>query len=184
MAAIPHSLKVEHDELHEELARATREPGAVGEAARAVAKVLHAHFVKEEQFAMPPLGALAAAARDDTVPGREEVIAQAKRVADELPRMLAEHREIVAALAHLESTAREAGKPEHARFAEKLRLHAQTEEEVLYPAAILVGRVLAGSRATKKPPARKKRPAPRKRPAPPVRRPDRNRKAPRQPPRR
>jgi len=32
--------------------------------------------------------------------------------------------------------------PEHARFAEKLMLHAQTEEEVLYPAAILVGEYL------------------------------------------
>jgi hypothetical protein len=32
--------------------------------------------------------------------------------------------------------------PEHARFAEKLMFHAQTEEEVLYPAAILVGEYL------------------------------------------
>ena len=30
-------------------------------------------------------------------------------------------------------------RPEFARFAEKLILHARTEEEVLYPAAILVG---------------------------------------------
>jgi hypothetical protein len=30
----------------------------------------------------------------------------------------------------------------HARFAEKLMLHAKTEEEVLYPAAILVGEYL------------------------------------------
>lgn len=30
-------------------------------------------------------------------------------------------------------------KEEHAEFAHKLMLHAQTEEEVLYPAALLVG---------------------------------------------
>ena len=142
MTAIPHSLKLEHHELHEELARIVREPGPVGEAAREVARVLHPHFVKEEEFAMPPLGALEALARGEKVPDAAAVIAQARRVADELPQMLAEHRDVVRALEGLEEAARTAGKPEHAHFAEKLRLHARTEEEVLYPAAILVGRAL------------------------------------------
>jgi hypothetical protein len=135
---------MEHHELHEELARATREPGPVGEAARGVAKVLHPHFVREEEFAMPPLGALAALARGEKVADAATVIAQARRVADELPQMLAEHRQIVVALERLQEAAIAAGKPEHAHFAEKLKLHAQTEEEVLYPAAILVGRALEG----------------------------------------
>ncbi|HEX2825853.1 MAG TPA: hypothetical protein VHP37_05875 [Burkholderiales bacterium] len=39
--AIPLPLTLEHEELHEQLRKATRESGAVGEAARAVAKVLH-----------------------------------------------------------------------------------------------------------------------------------------------
>ena len=144
MTAIPHPLRMEHHELHEELARATREPGPVGEAARGVAKVLHPHFVREEEFAMPPLGALAALARGEKVADAATLIAQARRVADELPQMLAEHRQIVVALERLQEAAIAAGKPEHAHFAEKLKLHAQTEEEVLYPAAILVGRALEG----------------------------------------
>jgi hypothetical protein len=145
MTAIPHSLKVEHDELHEELARAAREPGPLGEAARAVANVLHPHFVKEEEFAMPPLGVAAAAARGEKVADAAEVIAQARRVEEEWPGMLAEHREIVEALEGLEKAAQQANRPEYSRFAEKLKLHAEFEEEVLYPAAILVGRVLAGA---------------------------------------
>jgi hypothetical protein len=52
---IPHSLRVEHEELHAELAKATREGGQVGEAAKAVAKVLHPHFLREEEYALPPL---------------------------------------------------------------------------------------------------------------------------------
>ena len=142
MNAIPRSLKLEHEELHQELLRATREPGAVGEAARGVAKALHPHFVKEEEFAMPPLGALAAVAGGDKVADAAALIAQARRVAEELPQMLAEHRDIVGTLERLEAAAREAGKPEYERFAAKLKLHARTEEEVLYPAAILVGRAL------------------------------------------
>jgi len=36
-------------------------------------------------------------------------------------------------------TAVAAGQPDAERFAEELRVHAETEEQVLYPAAILVG---------------------------------------------
>lgn len=53
---IPKPMKLEHDELHLELAKATKEPGCIGEAAKAVAKVLHNHFVNEEAYAIPPLG--------------------------------------------------------------------------------------------------------------------------------
>jgi hypothetical protein len=48
----------------------------------------------------------------------------------------------VTALRRLISAAKREKKPEHARFAEKLMLHAKTEEEVLYPAAILIGEYL------------------------------------------
>ena len=51
---IPRSLKIEHEELHEELAKATKESGKIGDAAKAVANVLHPHFTKEEEYALPP----------------------------------------------------------------------------------------------------------------------------------
>ena len=56
--------------------------------------------------------------------------------------MLREHQAVVAALAQLAAAAEKEKLPEHARFAEKLALHAKTEEDVLYPAAILVGEYL------------------------------------------
>ena len=57
--------------------------------------------------------------------------------------MLAEHERIVGALAKLRAAARAAGAVEYERFAEALVLHAQTEEQVLYPAAILIGEHVA-----------------------------------------
>lgn len=57
----------------------------------------------------------------------------------ELPKMLEEHKQIVAALEVLVKHATEEHHPEVAEFAEKLMLHAQTEEEVSYPTAILIG---------------------------------------------
>jgi hypothetical protein len=44
---IPLILKAEHEELHGELARATKAGGRTVEAAKAVAKLMHPHFVKE-----------------------------------------------------------------------------------------------------------------------------------------
>ena len=61
------------------------------------------------------------------------------RLKAELSQMLAEHKSIVAALERLSEAAKKAGKMEYAEFAEALMLHAKTEEEVLYPASILIG---------------------------------------------
>ena len=139
---IPIPLKVEHEELHAELVRATKAGGNVGEAAKSVAKVLHDHFVKEEQFALPPLGLLPLLSRGKVNTKMETILAMTDRLRAELPQMLREHKAVVAALEKLIAAAKKEKKPEHAHFAGKLMLHAKTEEEVLYPAAILIGEYL------------------------------------------
>jgi len=54
----------------------------------------------------------------------------------ELSEMLEEHKTIVALLEKLTEVAKKEKKEEVAHFAEKLILHAKTEEEVLCPTAI------------------------------------------------
>jgi hypothetical protein len=49
---------------------------------------------------------------------------------------------IGAAARRLEQVAREEGNAEVERLAQKLQLHARSEEEVLYPAAVLVGELV------------------------------------------
>lgn len=143
---IPPSLKAEHDELHAILARATREPDPTGGAARAVAALLHPHFVKEEELALPPLALLGPLSRMEPIDDVPAALRLTEKLGTELPKMLAEHRAIVDALEALQRAAREQGLPEYAQFAEKLKLHAQMEEEISYPAAMLVGRYLARSK--------------------------------------
>jgi hypothetical protein len=96
---------------------------------------------------MPPLGLLSTLAgskgghslsSDDA----ERAVMMADRLASEMPRMLEEHQGIVSALRSLIAAAEEEAHEDVVEFAEKLMLHAHTEEEVLYPAAILVGRYL------------------------------------------
>jgi iron-sulfur cluster repair protein YtfE (RIC family) len=139
---IPRPLKLEHGELHADLVRATKAGGKTGKAAKAVAKVLHNHFVKEEQFALPPIGLLSRLARGKVDKQMRSVLAMTDRLKAELPKMLREHKAVVAALKKLSAAAEREQLPEHARFAEKLMLHAKTEEEVLYPTAILIGEYL------------------------------------------
>lgn len=142
---IPKPLQAEHEQLHSTLVKATKERGAVGEVARDVARLLHPHFVREEQFALPPLALLSDLARGGVTPEMTQVLPMTRRLKAELPAMLAEHRQIVGALDKLRAAARAANLPEYERFADALALHAQTEEQVLYPAAVLVGEHVARS---------------------------------------
>jgi hypothetical protein len=136
---IPEPVKLEHEELHADLVRATKAGGRTGEAAKAVAQVLHDHFVKEEEFALPPIGLLAELTRGKVDEQMRSVLVMTDRLKAELPEMLREHQAVVAALKKLTAAAETENLPDHVRFAEKLMLHARTEEEVLYPAAILAG---------------------------------------------
>ena len=137
--SIPHPLKAEHEILHARIDEAVRETGAVGEAAREVARLLAAHFVREEEFALPPLALLERVAREGIRADMAAVLPLTRRLKAELPGMLEEHRAIVAALGRLVTAAREEKMPKYERFASALILHAQMEEQVLYPAAIVFG---------------------------------------------
>jgi hypothetical protein len=136
---IPKPMKIEHDELHTDLVKATKAGGKTAEAAKEVAKVLHSHFVKEEEYALPPLGLLVALSEGKFETSMAEVLKMTDKLEAELPTMLSEHKDIVAALKKLIDAARTENRPDVVHFAEKLMLHAQTEEQVSYPTAILVG---------------------------------------------
>ena len=138
----PQPMRLEHDELHTELKAATTMAGPIGEAARAVAEVLHPHFVKEEAYALPPLGLLRDLAQHGAQPEMREALKMTDKLKADLPEMLREHQVIVAALDRLAKTAKAEGQQRYVAFAEKLKLHAQTEEEVSYPAALLIGKYL------------------------------------------
>lgn len=149
--SIPASVRAEHQAIHEALIAATKAPGEVGVAARALAEVLHPHFEREEQIALPPLGLLARLAVGAAVPDAE--LAAALTMADtlrkEMPRMLAEHKHIRAAVIALRNAAAAAGAREQETLAAELAQHAQTEEEVLYPAAVLVADVIRARQRVK-----------------------------------
>jgi hypothetical protein len=89
---IPETLKMEHLELHAKLVLATQAGGRTGKAAQAVAEALHPHFVKEEEYALPPLALLPRLSRGKVTPEMRRVLPLTDRLKAELPQMLRERK--------------------------------------------------------------------------------------------
>jgi hypothetical protein len=132
----------EHRELREILTRAMNAGGRTALAADGVKSVLYPHMRLEEAFAAPPLSLLPKIAAGDVTPDMQKIIEVSAMLKLQLPRMLEQHRMIVTALKALLRAATEEQHPAYVQFAQRLMHHAQQEEEMLYPAAILVGEYL------------------------------------------
>lgn len=135
-------MKDEHEELHRELAKATKIRGKVGEEAKKVARVLHPHFEKENRLALPVIGVVRELAEGKASQDFPRALELHEKFKSEYERMLQEHVEIVKALEALEKAASASKKKRAAEFARKLRLHAKTEEDLTYPAVLMVGKLL------------------------------------------
>jgi hypothetical protein len=136
---IPESIRAEHAEIHDELARATKLAGRTGLAARSLAALLQPHVDREEQIALPPLSQLGPLASNPRAAAPAWLLPMTDSLRRELPRMLREHVAIRVATQKLATVAQSEGQPAVVRLTEKLATHARSEEEVLYPAAIVVG---------------------------------------------
>lgn len=139
----PASIETEHAELHETLERAMKEPGALGAAARALEAALAPHFRREEEIATPTLGLLPALATGEVTSDMRKVLPLTQALERELPQMLREHDAIRAAASKFRAAAQAAGMADYVRFTDGLAAHARQEEQIFYPAAVLVGRYVA-----------------------------------------
>jgi hemerythrin-like domain-containing protein len=139
---IPEAMREEHEELHDELRKATRMVGKVGKAARRVAEVLHPHFERENELALPVIGIARELAEGKISPDFPKALELCEKFKVEYDRMLEEHVEIVKALSELEKAAKKAKKASVVDFARKLRMHAKTEEDLTYPAVLMIGKAL------------------------------------------
>ena len=139
---VPSSIAAEHRELHEELRTAIASGGKTAAAAKIVEQRLKVHFEKEEEYALPQLGLLVPLAEGRVSPEMKRAIELSDRLKADMPKMLEEHKGIVEALNALKEAAKTENKKQAISFAEHLLAHAQNEEQVMYPAAILVGEYL------------------------------------------
>ena len=144
---VPESLTEEHHELFHELREVASDNSPTGKAVKELLVVLEPHFEKEEETAMPLLGALRPLSEGKAIPSPSEAMSLRMKFASDYPKMLKEHSQVKELIERVRATAAKDGNTRAAAVMDKLELHAKVEEEVLYPAALLVG-VFAKSGAT------------------------------------
>lgn len=143
---MPSSLELRHRQLQLNLTSLVRGGGRTGTAARELERVLRPHLLKEELLALPLLGLLPSLASGVGPADPAAALAMADRFRTEMPNMLREHQNISAALGALRTAAQADGNDGAVAFAEQLAALAVEEEQIHYPAALLVGAYLRNRR--------------------------------------
>jgi hypothetical protein len=139
----PSSLEEEHKETHEKLEKIVSSSGDTANIAKQVQSILQPHFEKEEQLSIPVLGALQPYVNGTLTKGaKNQAIQLSQQFKQEYPTMLEEHKQIVDALDNLENTAMKENRQDVISFIADLKNHAMNEEQVTYPATIVIGELL------------------------------------------
>jgi hypothetical protein len=136
---VPKALAQQHGGIRGRLSRAVEAGGRTGEAAGALARILLPHMDREDRLVFPALAILEGLARRTETPDPAVVLRRHEDLKTALPDLLRDHGFIVGALETLAAAARDEGKTAIADLSRDLIEHARLEEEILYPAAVLVG---------------------------------------------
>lgn len=139
---IPKSILNGHENLCSELKAIITLGGDTGKKAELLNKIMTAHFIKEEEFALPPLGLLLALSEGNWKIDSNEAIKMSDRLQSKLSEMKKEHENIEKALKNLKHSADEEDNLKAKQFVKDLLLHVEIEDQVLYPTTILIGNYL------------------------------------------
>ena len=107
------------------------------------------HFKEEEDFVLRPLGLLSLLASGKIPEQSKEIILLTDNLTSQLTHLSVEHQLIKAYMDELRQADTNGSHPEIIEFEKELHKHANTEEEVFFPAAILIGEYLKVKVATK-----------------------------------
>jgi hypothetical protein len=129
----------EHAEIHLCLKAAVEAGGATALAAREVLALVGPHMQREQRLALAPLRLLPRLATREIAPDMNAMIAVTDQLRAELPALMKEHQAIRKALGELWAAAWRDGRPEHALVAQRINRHLTVDEEVHFPAALVIG---------------------------------------------
>ncbi len=134
----PESLRLEHLKLREQIYALSKENNDLGVSLRPVMEIFYAHALKEEERVFPALEVLPLLAESKIIDSMRSL----KGIADEMKaglyeELLEDHKAILEPLKKISRSALDQGRMEFVEFAERFILHAQMEEEMLYPAALV-----------------------------------------------
>jgi hypothetical protein len=138
----PDSLMMAHNILERELEQALNAGGLAGVVAQNTAKALNVHFKDEEQTVFPLMSLIPSLPGGRALPEVEDVQMLKYRLEAAMPGLLEDHRIITEAVRDIADASRGGDGGRLARFSDLLQLHTRTEEQIHFPAAILIGETL------------------------------------------
>lgn len=144
---IPKSIKNGHDNLCSEIENIIALGGVIGEKAKILDEIMLAHFKKEEEYALPPLGFLLALSEGNWEIDEDVAIEMSEVLKSKLSELKEDHKNILIALQDLKNIADKENNLSAKQFAKDLNLHASIEDQVLYPTTILIGNYLKALKA-------------------------------------
>ncbi|HET9429601.1 MAG TPA: hypothetical protein VFO70_00430 [Chitinophagaceae bacterium] len=139
---VPPSIKKEHEYFLDKIYKITLFRDSTGLAAVKLNDLMQHHFKEEEDFVLPPLGLLPSMAIGKLPEQSKEVTLMTDKLRSQLSHMIAEHQMIKVYLDEMMHAATKENHLEIIEFEKELHQHAKTEEEIFFPAAILIGEYL------------------------------------------
>lgn len=139
---IPQSLQHGHENLCAEIKDLINYGGKIGEKATILNKAMRPHFEKEERYALPPLGLLIALSEGSWEIDTTEAIKMADTLKEKFNELAQDHKNILKLLDELNVVAEEENHFHAKIFVKNLIVHTELEDQVLYPATLLVGNYL------------------------------------------
>jgi len=139
---VPLSIKKEHENLNNQIQKLTLFKDSAGLAAFKLYSLMQHHFNEEEDFVLPPLGLLPLLTSGKIPDQNKEIIQLSETLKSHLSHLSVEHQLIKVYVEELKQVAAKNNLLEIMEFEKELRKHANTEEEVFFPAAVLIGEYL------------------------------------------
>lgn len=139
---VPHALLLDHDAVRTGFVRAMMAGGPIARAAERVAHLCLPHFEYEEKSVFPVLALLPHMAFGNLRPEMMDAMPLISDFTTRYEALASDHQSILDSIVEMLHTAHKVESREFARFAYNLRVHEWIEDEVIYPAVILIGRHL------------------------------------------
>lgn len=136
---VPSSLKNTHAELLNQLHQFTLINDRSTPFALKLEEVMVHHFQEEEEYILPPLGLLPLLVSGRLPEESKNIISLTEKAKAQMDHMSAEHQLITAYIEELKQASSPENQAAIAAFEKEVLQHALSEEEVYFPATLLVG---------------------------------------------
>lgn len=136
---VPAQILKDHNYFLDKLKPITAYEDSTGITARELYEVMEFHFKEEEDYVLPPLGILPLLAKGELPEESGKIILLTQKFRENREAILAEHQMIEHFLGKMMAAARSENHPELSGYEEELEKHAELEEDILFPAVLLIG---------------------------------------------